>query len=255
MHGFAVFLRKEFSEIFRTWRIWVLPVILVFIGLSSPILAKVTPELVSSLMPADQTGIVIQIPDPVTRDAYLQFSKNAMQMATIAVIIAAAGMIAAEKRSGTAILVLTKPVSRTAMVIAKVVSSWTLLLGATLAGALVCVGVTAIIFDTSLVGEFAASTALWFVFAAMLIACMALLSTLIGSQGGAAGAGIGLFLVVSILSAWGPTRNYSPAGLLSAGDRIVAGEQVDVLWPVLAAVAVAVLAVALAAWIFERQEL
>jgi ABC-2 type transport system permease protein len=255
MHGFAVFLRKEFSEIFRTWRIWVLPVIMVFIGLASPIIAEVTPDLVSSLVSSEQTGVVIEIPDPVTRDAYLQFSKNATQMALIAVLIAVAGMISAEKRSGTAVLVLTKPVSRTGLVVAKVISNWVLLFASTVAGALLCVGVTALIFDTTLLGEFAAATALWFVLASMFIAIMALLSVVIGSQGGAAGAGIGLFLVVSILANWGPARDYSPAGLLAAGDRIVMGEQVDVVWPVLTALAVAVLAVAAAAWVFERQEL
>lgn len=255
MHGFAVFLRKEFSEIFRTWRIWVMPLIMVFIGVSSPVLAKLTPQLVESLASAEQTGITIEVPDPVTIDAYLQFFSNAMQLATIGVIIAAAGMIAAEKRSGTAVLVLTKPVSRTGMVVAKVLSNIALLLGATALGAALCAGLTAILFDTTAVADFALSTVLWLLFAAMLIACMAVLSVLIGSQGGAAGAGIGLFLIVSIFSAWGPTRNFSPAGLVTAGNQILVGEQVELLWPVLSAVAVTILAVALAAWLFERQEL
>jgi len=255
MRGFAVFLGKEMREIGRTWRIWVLPAIMVFIGISSPVLAKITPELLSSLTASDQTGVVIQIPDPVTRDAYLQFSKNAIQMALIAVIIAVAGMIAAEKRSGTAVLVLTKPVSRTGMVVAKVISNWALLAGATAAGAVLCVGVTAVIFDTTLVPEFATATLLWLVLSGMFVACMALLSTVIGSQGGAAGAGIGLYLAVSILSAWGPGRDYTPAGLLSAGDRILAGETPELLWPVLSAVVVSAAAVAVASWVFERQEL
>lgn len=255
MRGFAVFLGKELREIVRTWRIWVVPAIMVFIGITSPILAKITPELVSSLTSSEQTGLVIQIPDPVTRDAYLQFSKNAMQMALIAVIIAVAGMIAAEKRSGTAALVLTKPVSRTGMVVAKVLSNWVLLVGATLAGAVLCVAVTAIVFDTTLIKEFATATVLWIVLSGMFVACMAVFSTAIGSQGGAAGAGIGLYLVVSILSAWGPGRDYTPAGLLSAGDRIVVGEDPALLWPVLTALLVTVAAVGLAAWVFERQEL
>lgn len=255
MRGFAVFLGKELREIVRTWRIWVVPAIMVFIGISSPILAKITPELVSSLASSDQPGLVIQIPDPVTRDAYLQFSKNAMQMALIAVIIAVAGMIAAEKRSGTAALVLTKPVSRTGMVVAKVLSNWVLLIGATLAGAGLCVAVTVAVFDSTLIKEFAIATLLWLLFSGMFVAFMALFSASIGSQGGAAGAGIGLYLGVSILSAWGPGRDYTPAGLLSAGDRIVAGQDPSLLWPVLTALFATAAAVALAAWVFERQEL
>lgn len=255
MRGFMVFLGKEMTEILRTWRIWVLPLIMVFIGVTSPVLAEFTPALVESLATSDQTGIVIEIPEAITRDAYLQFSKNSMQMALIAVIIAVAGMIAAEKRTGTAVLVLTKPVARTGMVVAKVLSNWALLLCATLLGAVLCVGVTALVFDTTLIAEFTCATALWFVLGAMFIACMALISTLIGSQSGAAGAGIGLYLVVSILSAWGPGRDYTPAGLLSAGDRVLLGESPALFWPVITAVGVSLAAVALASALFERQEL
>ncbi len=255
MHGFRVFLGKEIREILRTWRIWVLPGIMIFIGLTSPVLAKLTPQLVSSLTASEEAGIIIQIPDPVTRDAYLQFSKNSMQMALIAVIIAVAGMIAAEKRSGTAVLVLTKPVSRTGMVVAKVLSNWALVVAATAAGAALCVAVTVIVFDSTLIAEFGIATLLWLLLACMFVAFMALFSTAIGSQGGAAGAGIGLYLAISILSAWGPGRDYTPAGLLSAGDRILAGQDPALLWPVLTALAVTVAAVACAAWVFERQEL
>jgi len=255
VRGFMVFMRKEMLEILRTWRIWVLPAIMVFIGITSPLLAEFTPALVKSVMASEQSGAVIEIPEAITRDAYLQFSKNSMQMALIGVIIAVAGMIASEKRSGTAILVLTKPVSRTGLVIAKVLSNWVLLLGATVMGAALCVAVTLMIFDSALISEFVTATALWFLLSAMFIACMAVFSALIGSQGGAAGAGVGLFLGVSILSAWGPGRDFTPAGLLSAGDRILIGESPELLWPILSTVLVTVLAVALAAFIFERQEL
>lgn len=254
MRGVGVLLGKEMLEITRTWRLWVLPAIMVFVGLSSPVLAKITPALLSSLT-TDQPGLVIEIPDPVTIDAYLQFIKNATQLVLIAVIISVAGMIASEKRAGTAAIVLTKPVSRSAMVVAKVVSNWALLLGSTLLGAVLCVGMTTLLFDGGHVREFAVSVLLWLLLAAMYVACMAFFSVLIGSQGGAAGAGIGLYLALAILSVWGPGRDYTPAGLLSAGDRMMLGESVEVLWPVLTACGVAILATVAAAALFERQEL
>ena len=36
MSGFRVFARKELREIVRTWRIWVLPGILLFFALTGP---------------------------------------------------------------------------------------------------------------------------------------------------------------------------------------------------------------------------
>jgi len=69
MTGFRAFLWKEFVEILRTWRIWVIPGMLVFFGVTSPIVAALTPALVRS-MAASAPGVVIHIPPPTALDAY-----------------------------------------------------------------------------------------------------------------------------------------------------------------------------------------
>ncbi|MBS3974163.1 MAG: ABC transporter permease subunit [Actinobacteria bacterium] len=256
MHGFAVFLGKELTEIVRTWRLYVVPGILIFFGLTSPLIAEVTPALVSSMAGSEAQGIVIEIPPATTADAYLQFNNNAIEIAVIALIIATAGAISGERRSGTAQLVLTKPVSRTAMVVAKAVSNWILLAVAGGVGAALCAGVTAIMFDTSLLAEFAAMVGVWYVLAAFLVALMMLFSVLLKSQAGAAGAGIAVFFAMSILSIWHVARDYSPAGLIGLGDRIVLGQpDLSIAWPVATSITATVVLVALAALVFQRREL
>ncbi len=256
MHGFAVFLGKELTEIVRTWRMWVVPGIVIFFGITSPIIAEITPGLLSNMAGAEGQGIVIEIPPATTVDAYLQFSNNIMQIALIAVIIGTAGAIAGERRSGTAQLVLTKPVSRTAMVLAKAVSNWLLLFVAGAVGAALCAGVTAVMFDTSLLAEFAAMVALWFLLSSLFVALMLLFSALLGSQAGAAGAGIGAYFVLATLSLWSAAREYSPAGLMGLGDRILMDQpDLSIAWPVVTGVLATLLAVAGAAIVFKRQEL
>ena len=49
MTGLVAFLRKELTEIRRTWRLWVIPGMLVFLGLTSPVIAVLTPALVHSM--------------------------------------------------------------------------------------------------------------------------------------------------------------------------------------------------------------
>jgi ABC-2 type transport system permease protein len=254
MQGFGAFLGKEVREIFRTWRMWVLPGLFVFIGLTSPVLARFTPQLVASVAGGD-TGIVIELPEPTTVDAYMQFSKNAVQMVLIAIIIIAAGLIASERKSGTAVLVLTKPLDRAGFVVAKFAANVLLLVGATVLGAALCVGVTAVMFDTTGIVRFAAATGLWLLFASMFVAVMILFSTILGSQAGASGAGVAFYLVISVLAAWGPTRDHSPAGLMSAGDRLLLGHEVQLAWPIATSILMTVLAVAAAVLVFRRQEL
>ncbi len=254
MRGFSAFFGKEMLEIRKTWRMWVLPLIMAFVGLTSPIIAKVTPDLISSLM-ADQPGMMVILPEPTTMDAYLQFMKNATQLVLIAVIISVAGMMVSEKRSGTAVMVLTKPISRTAMLLAKVLSNWVLLLCSTLLGAALCVGMTFVVFDTAHAVDFLVAVGAWYLLAAMFIAVMALLSVLIPSQGGVAGAGVVFYFVVAVLSGWDVTRKYTPAGLMNAGDLVLPDGNVELLWPALTALGVILVAVVVAAMVFERQEI
>jgi ABC-2 type transport system permease protein len=256
MHGFAVFLGKELTEILRTWRLYVVPGILLFFGLASPILAEITPSLVSNMASSDVQGIVIEIPPATTVDAYLQWSNNAMQIALFALIITVAGAVSGERRSGTAQLVLTKPVSRSAMVIAKMVSNWLLVLVSGAISAALCIGVTAFMFDTTLVPEFIALVGLWYLLAVFLVALTVTLSVVLKSQAGAAGAGIAVYFVMSVLSLWVVMRDYSPVGLLGLGDRILTGaEDLSVFWPVAASVIGVVVLATLACWAFNRQEL
>ena len=86
MSGFIPLLAKEFLEIRRTWRLWVVPGILAFFAVTGPIMALLTPRLLAS-MAAQQPGVVITVPDPTAVDAYAQFVKGLMQMVLLALIL------------------------------------------------------------------------------------------------------------------------------------------------------------------------
>src|SRR5215813_14212093 len=115
MDGILVFLRKELREGWRTSRLPVIVLIFFAFGLASPLLAKYTPELVSSLAGPVQ----IVVPPPQTSDAIDQFLKNVGQNGILVAILLAMGAVAREKERGTAAFVLTKPISRAAFLAAK----------------------------------------------------------------------------------------------------------------------------------------
>jgi len=112
MNGFMVFTRKEAREILRMWRVWVLPGILLLFALTGPVRARFTPEIVGAVAGNQLGGLTL--PTPTYLDAYTQWIKNLPQVAQSALIIIYGGIVSAETKSGTAVLVLTKPVSRTA---------------------------------------------------------------------------------------------------------------------------------------------
>jgi ABC-2 type transport system permease protein len=254
MTGLAAFLRKELTEIRRTWRLWVIPGMLIFLGLTSPIIAAVTPGLVQS-MSGTRPGVVIHIPPATALDASAQFLKNLDQFVLIAVVIAGAGVVSGERASGTAILALTKPLSRAAFVVAKILSQVTLLVAATALGTAVCLGVTAVVFNGSDAGRLVTAVALWLVYASLLVVVMTLFSAAFRSRGAAAGAGLGFYFLTLLFSSWGPAARYSFTGLMPAMSHALTGQTLSFGWSMTTAVVAIALGALAAVRIFEQQEL
>lgn len=253
MNGFAVFALKEAREIVKTWRIWVLPGIVLFFALTGPVLAKYTPQILGAVVNDQFPGL--KLPTPTYTDAYSQWVKNLSQVVLFTVIISYGGLVSGEVRSGTAALVLTKPVSRTAFVFAKA-SVHAVFLGLVVtAGTLLTWGVTAALFDAAPGGPLWSGTLVWLVTGVLFVAVMALLSVLLKSAAGAAGIGLALYAVLTAAALWKPLGRYSPAALTSQAASLAAGEGPDVLWPVVTGLALAVVLVAGAGSVFRRQDL
>ena len=62
MTGYVALLRKELMEIIRTWKIWVLPGILLGLAVISPLTARFQRELMGSVL--NGSGLVVALPDP-----------------------------------------------------------------------------------------------------------------------------------------------------------------------------------------------
>ncbi|MEP6481152.1 MAG: ABC transporter permease subunit [Rhodoglobus sp.] len=254
MSATSVFAQKEAREIWRTWRIWVLPGIILFLAVSGPVLARFTPELVGALAGSQLGNLVL--PPPTYLDSYAQWIKNLDQIALIALIIIYGGIVSAETSSGTATLVLTKPVSRGAFVVVKAGVHTAFLATLLGVGTLITWCETAIVFGTAPAPELWQASLVWLTLGVLMLSVMILLSTVISSTAGAAGAGLGVFLLLSIGGIWKPLNDYSPAGLSSQAAAIASGvhQEFDP-WPVVTAIVLSVVLVGLAALLFRRKEL
>ena len=253
--GFRAFLGKEFLETRRTWRLWVLPGIMVLLlGLGTPVLTAVTPALLRATE-RSQPGVVIKLPNPTSRDSYLQFLGNLDQVALLAIIIAGAAIVASERRAGTIVLVLTKPLSRAGFILAKAASQLALLVVATALGTLVCILVTTAIFDSRHIAAFIASVALWLVLGAMFTLLMLFLSAAMKGQAPAAGAGIGVYVSLVVLTGFPVIRDHSPAGIIAASDALLKGRDVALAWPVATTLVLAGVFLYAAVRVFARSEL
>lgn len=248
-----VFARKEALEILRTWRIWVLPGIVLLFAVTGPLLARFTPELVGALVPNSLGGL--HIPPPTYSDAYLQWTKNLSQIVLVALIIVYGSIVSGEVSGGTAVLVLTKPLSRTALIAVKAIVQSSFVCAVVISGALVTWGLTWAIFGQSPAAPLWSATAAFLVLGVLFVCLMTLFSAVIGSTAGAAGAGLGAYVLLAIAAVWKPLGEYSPAALTTQPSALAGGHTVTATWPVITALLLAMACVVVAGRIFQRRDL
>jgi ABC-2 type transport system permease protein len=121
-------------------------------------------------------------------------------------------------------------------------------------GTLVTWGVTVAVFAEAPPSRLFAASALWLAFGLLILAVSVFWSSAFSTLA-ALGASVATFVVLSLLTLWGPTAHYTPAGLVGAPSAALAGTQTEVMWPL----ATTVLAVALLVWaatrVFGRREI
>jgi len=253
MTGLGSMLRKELLEQWRTRRLLVVAVVFTALGIGSPLLARYTPELVKALA-GEQLQIVV--PPPTAADSVSQFLKNLGQAGVLTAILLAMGSVAVEKERGTAALLLTKPVSRAAFLLAKLLAiSATLLVGLLLA-AIAGYYYTSILFDPLPPFGWAAMAGLLLLSLIAYASLTFMGSAMTRSSLAAAAIGIGALILLAVISALPTIGPFTPGGLGAPGAALAVGEEpgpiVGPLFTNLAGVAV-VFAIA---WIaFRRQEL
>ncbi len=253
MAGVRTLLRKEVLEQWRTLRLPVVATIFLLVGLSSPLLARFTPDILKAVA-GDQFQIVL--PPPTAADAVDQLAKNLGQFGGLIAVLLAMGAVATEKERGTAALILTKPASRAAFLAAKLVA-----IGLTLAVSVAIATAGAwfytLVLFTALppIGVAEGAVLQWL----MLMAWAAITfvgSTLTRSSLAAAGLGIVAFIVVGILGVLPTIGRFMPTGLSGPARALALGiPGPDAVGPLIATI-VLILGAGLVAWLsFRRQEL
>lgn len=116
MRGYIAFVKKEFLENVRTYKLFILLILFFIFGMMSPLTAKLMPELLKNM---DMKGMTITIPDPTATDSYMQFFKNVGQMGLVVLVIIFSGSLTTELTKGTLVNVLAKGLSRQAVILAK----------------------------------------------------------------------------------------------------------------------------------------
>lgn len=116
MNAMCAFFQKELREAAATHKLTVLGLVFLLFGMMNPLVAKLMPDILASALPA---GMSFTLPAPSAIDAWAQFYKNVPQMGLAVLVLVYGGMMANELSRGTLTNLLTKGLSRRAVILAK----------------------------------------------------------------------------------------------------------------------------------------
>lgn len=116
MRIFFSLIKKEAIENIRTKKILGLLLLFIFIGLISPLTAKLTPQIIQSIA---TDGIDIKANTPTEIDSWVQFFKNINQIGMFGLVILFSTQVTNEIQKGTLINLLSKGLPRYQVIMSK----------------------------------------------------------------------------------------------------------------------------------------
>ena len=247
-------IRKDLLEQMRTKKILILAIVFLFVAISSPILAKLTPEILKSV---SVPGLTITLPDPTYSDAIDQFIKNVSQIALLVVIFVVAGAISDEKSRKTLEIILTKPISRSLFVLSKFKAYFISVIAIFTTSSLIFYLYTASLFGQFNLLNFAIMAGCALLYVLMVVSITIFASSFVKNSLAAGGIGFaGYILFGTIFGLIEPLKSFSPGLIFSNYKDVITGGWTNDLWLPIATTAVVIIAsVTFSILAFQKQEI
>ncbi len=250
--SFFAELRKEWIYLLRSYRLLITVIVLLFFGLTSPVLARYTPELMN-LLPTG--GVTIQMPTPTVADAIGQYTKNMGQFSVILGLLLTMGVVAQEKDKGTAAMMLVKPLSRGSFLGAKFLGLAVLFAISLAISGIAAYYYTMLLFEALNIVHWLVLNVFLLIYILVIISITLLFSTLTRSQGAAAGISFGVFILGWFAGGILRLGKFLPGELITWGVRLLLGDT-SPSWIALGVSLGLIVIALLAAWqVFKHQEL
>jgi ABC-2 type transport system permease protein len=260
MNSFVIFFKKELTELVKTVKGVVLAAIFLVIGISSPLIAKLTPEILKlaglDISPEQMAAMGINYP-PNSRDGYAQFFSNFNTIGLLAVIIVFSGLVANEKAKNTAAYILTKNITRAQFILSKFFSSAIFVfvsLGLAMGAQIFY---TMFLFEDDLVktGNVILFFSLLFLYLIFMLALVLFSSVLTKNVTSATFLAFLIFIVFNIAAAIPKAGDYMPPAVNNFGILTGAAGIGDIGASIAAAALLSIVFLILSVVIFNRQEL
>lgn len=133
MNQFSVLALKEWREVVRSFKWLWIPIVFILLGIMEPIITYFLPQILESAGNIPD-GAVFQLPEMTPEQIFLSTIGQYQFIGMLVVAFAFSGMVAKERKSGTAAFLYVRPLSYTSYILSKWAVSSAVLLGSFLLG-------------------------------------------------------------------------------------------------------------------------
>lgn len=250
MNGYIAFVKKEFTENVKNYRLFILFFIFLIFGVASAFLAKFMPDILSSLA-ADMT----MSSEPAALDAWKQFFKNISGIGFSAFIILYGSCLSTEYSKGTLVLLVTKGLSRSAVILAKHTVAVSLMTVSYWVSFAAAYSYTAYLWKgTALSNTVLAAFGLWILgflyLSILMVGCVIFKETFTSIL--FAG---GIAALISLLGIIEPIAEFNPFILTTKNVDLISGTVLPSVFliPILVAIAMSILGLLIAVKLFDKK--
>lgn len=215
------FMKKEWMEHVKTYKLLILFSVFFIFGMMSPLLAKLMPEIMSGM---EIEGMTITLAEPTAMDSYMQFFKNMNQMGLLVLVLVFSGMLTQELVKGTLVNMLTKGLSRTRVILAKYLMAVLLWSIGLVIAFMTTYGYTVYLFPNDPIVNLAISVSCLWLFGVWLLALLMFAQTLVNSQYGNllfVALSVGLLFMINLIPS---LQKYNPLTLVSNNVAMLVSE-------------------------------
>jgi ABC-2 type transport system permease protein len=225
MSQFVVLFKKELLESWRNFKwIW-MPITFILLGVMDPITQNYLPKILDSMGDLPE-GAVIQLPVPAAEEVLSMSLAQFDMLGILILVLASMGIIAGERKSGVAAMILVKPVSHRSFVSAKWLSSLLLMWISLFLGFLASWYYTGLLFEFIPFPEFLLSFVLYGIWLSLVITITIFFNAFLKTPGLVGFISLATVILLNMISgllsewlAWSPARlmSYSSQSLLQQG--------------------------------------
>ena len=254
MNGFLMLTRKELRENLATYRMLIAAAVFLIAGISGPLLTHMLPDL---LRGSSSGNLTIIVGKQTVVDAVNAYLSNMAQLPMVVAILLAMGAVAEERKHGGGAMILSRPIGRSAYLLAKFTGYSLVLLGALVLGAIAAFYYIALLFAGAQPGPFLAINLGLAATLLDVVAITLLCSTLLRSGVAAGGSAFVLFIVLSTLPGlWSPLGVWLPTSITGHAQALLSGTwgARELVQPLLGALLVLLVCIGSACLLLPRQD-